>query len=198
MSRPAEVHNDRPRICPECREGFPGFEAYWDHAEATHGFVWRNGKLCPSVDQEIGIGRSALYVLGIWPTARIHRDTVRALAKVNMGAGKNSRQQFGKSLVKAERDGLIAREGGWIHILDRPGVYARAVDSIDSPSHEKFLAVREAIPSVVAQIAAERDAQRRAARERELSFIRSLMRPYEGPMTGSRRPVRVVGAGRVD
>lgn len=195
MSRPA-VYDDRPRTCPECRERFPGFETYWDHAETAHGYVWRNGKLCPSVEQEIGMGRSALYVLGIWPIERVHRGTVRALASVNRGTGKLSRQQFGKSLAKAERDGLIARDGDWIRVLDRPATYARAIDSIDSPSHEKFLALRTAIPTVMAQIAAERDAQQRRTRERELAFIRSLMRPYDRPMTGSRRPVRAVATGR--
>ena len=191
-----EIYDDRPRQCPECREPFPGFREYWTHAEDVHDYQWVDGKLRPRDSQQIGMGRSALYVLGIWPTRRVHRATVRALASLNRGNGSQSKQQFGKTLVKAEREGLLVRSGDYIDILDRRAVYTRAVDQIESPTHEKFLALRSAIPVITAQMVAERDAVKRQERARELAFIRSLMRRYPGPMTGSRRPVRVVAAGR--
>lgn len=194
--RPAEIYDDKPRTCPVCRDPLPGFREYWDHAEHDHGWVWRDGKIRPPDDEQIGMGRSALYVLGIWPTPRVHRGTVRALAGVNVGSGSSSRLQFARSIKRAEADGLLLRDGDWICVLDRAALYERAVDRIASPTHEKFLAIVDSIAVVRAQVAAERDAVRRTERERELQFIRSLMRPYAGPMTGSGRPVRVVATGR--
>lgn len=193
--RPAEVYDDKPRSCPVCRAPFPGYAAFWDHAELDHGWVWREGKIRPPDAEQIGMGRSALYVLGIWPAPRVHRGTLRALAGVNAGGGRSS-EQFAKSIRRAEADALLVRDGDWIRILDRPALYERAVMHIASPTHEKFLALEAAIPVLRAQVAAERDAAQRAERERELRFIRSLMRPYAGAMTGSRRPVRVVASGR--
>lgn len=195
--RPAEVYDDRPRTCPACRAPFPGFEAYWDHAETDHSWVWQNGKIVPPEDEQIGAGRSALYVLGIWPTRYVHRDTLRALANVNLGTGTSSRTKVSKSLRKAQADGHIARSGDWIRIDDQRALYERAVDRISSPSHEKFLAVRSAIPVLARQIAAERNAAQREARERELAIIRRLMQPYDGRVPTKGRSARVVAAGRI-
>lgn len=196
--RPSEVYDDRPRKCPACRQPFPGFEAYWDHAEAEHGWGWEDGKIRPPEDEQIGAGRSALYVLGIWPTQYIHRDTLRALANVNASTGRRAREKVSSSLRKAEVEGLVARHGDWVKILNRRALHERAVDRISSPRHEKFLAVRAAIPVIAQQIAAERDARQRAARERELVFIRSLMQPYDGGVPRKGASARVVASGRIN
>lgn len=197
MTRPTSVYDDRPRTCPVCAAPFPGFHAYWDHAETTHGWVWRNGKIVPPDDEQIGVGRSALYLMGIWPTAAIHRDTLRTLASVNRGTGSRSREKLVKSIRTAETDGLLKRDGDWVHILDGPALYARAIDRMESPTHHKFLALNAAIPVLAALIRAERDAVKRAKRERELAFIRSLMNPYAGRVPGKGRSARVVAAGRI-
>lgn len=195
MSEWPEVYNERPRTCPACHAGFPGFAAYWSHAEADHGWVWCDGRIVPPEDEQIGMGRSALYVLGIWPAPVAHRDTVRALASVNKGASTSARQKFNRSIRSAEDDGHLARDGSWIRILNQPALYAKAIDRISSPTHEKFLAINAAIPVLARLIRAERDAVQRVKRERELRIVRSLMNPYDRGVPTKGRAVRVVAAG---
>lgn len=191
-----DIYNDRPRICPTCSEVFPGFTAYWNHAENDHGWTWRDGVIRPPEDGQIGAGRSALYVLGIWPTTVIHRETARTLASINASNATSARHNFRRSIRHAEDQGLLRRDGDWIRILDRPGLYAKAIDQIVNPTHEKFLAINAAIPVLAALIRIERNAAYKAQRERELDFVRSLMNPYSRgvPMKGKRR--RIVAAGR--
>jgi hypothetical protein len=153
----------------------------------------------PLTDEEkIGMGVSALYVMGIWPVDRIHRTTVTALASVNRSDAINANHRLQIAMRKAERAGLIHRDGMWVDILNHRALYLRAISRVTNPNHAKFVALEDALPAVKQAVTMARgDAEELEARERELDIIRSLMQPYQGGVPRGPRAPRVIGAGRL-
>lgn len=192
-------------LCPVCEQVTPGDMYLHLRTEHPRGHWGPYAGTQMTDDDAIGAGRSAIYVLGIWPTDTVHRQTVLALSQ--MAGVRNPAPKVARALQVLERDGLARREGEWVRILDQAALYDRAIDRLQNPSHEKFLAIETAIPAVEAEIALARQhalvkrldevGDLIERREAEVRFMRSLMRPYGGPMHGRGRPVRVVAAGRI-
>lgn len=167
-----------------------------EHPKGDWPMAYRNKNGLPDdVMIGVGAGRGTPYILGIWPDEMVHRDTLR---RILPPLNKNQRIRFTDCLSKLERDGIIRREGMWVRILDHVAAYVRAVAGMHDPQHEKFIDLRLAIQNLeTSETPAHDDVEAVRRREGELRFIESLMRPYQGPMSGSGRPVRVVAAGRV-
>lgn len=150
-----------------------------------------------SDEQLIGMGLSGLYVLAIWPEARIHRQTLTALARTNKGDAKNGNHKLKVALSKAEKARLIWRDGDWVYIRHPEGLRRRALARVADPSHDKFLNLAAALPGLEQTIRMTRgDEAEIEAREREVRIIRALMNPYDGGVPRSPRAPRVLNTGR--